>query len=254
MRFFFSLIATSIRASFSLKLAFFIELILMIGNNLIFLLIWWIFFSQFKAIGSWNFNDVMIMMLIVRGSYGFARIFFGGTHTLAEKIISGSLDAYMIQPKNLLIHLLGSQSQTKGWGHILSALILYFLADIGPLQLPKLCIGILCGALLFTSVGVIAYSLCFWLGNMTEVSKKYLDSIFLFVHYPVNIYSGLIQLLMFTLFPAGLIGYLPVEVAQRFSWSLLLTLLGATSLFVSLAFFTFYRGLKRYESGNLFLN
>jgi ABC-2 type transport system permease protein len=253
MRFFFSLFATSLRASLSLKLAFFIELVLNIGNNLIFFLMWWIFFDKFNSVGGWNFDDVLVMMAIVRGGYGLARICFGGSKVLAEKIITGGLDPYMTQPKNLLLHLLGSESQSKGWGHILSAVILFFLADVHLVQLPMILIGVLCGGLLFTSVATIAHSLCFWFGNVGEVSKKYTDSIFLFVHYPVNIYSGLMQVFMFTILPAGLIGYLPVELVKRFSWSMLFALVGATGVFVALAFLVFYRGLRRYESGNLFL-
>ena len=253
MRFFFSLVATSIRASVSLKLAFFIELALNIGNNLIFFLIWWIFFDKFDTVGNWNFDDVLVMMAIVRGGYGLARICCGGSKVLAEKITTGGLDPYMTQPKNLLLHLLGSESQSKGWGHILSAVILFFLADLHLTQLPMILVGVLCGGLLFTAIATIAHSLCFWFGGVGEVSKKYVDSIFLFVHYPVNIYSGLMQVFMFTILPAGVIGYLPVEVVKRFSWGMLFALVGATGIFVALAFFIFYRGLRRYESGNLFL-
>lgn len=253
MRFFFVLIATSIRASFSLKLAFFIELVLNVGSNLIFFLVWWIFFNKFDAVGNWDFDDVLVMMAIVRAGYGLARACCGGSRVLAEKITTGGLDLYMTQPKNLLLHLLGSESHSKGWGHILSAVILFFLADLHLAQLPMILIGVLCGGLLFTAITTIAHSLCFWFGHVGEVSKKYVDSIFLFVHYPVNIYSGLMQVFMFTILPAGVLGYLPVEVVKRFSWGMLFALVGATSIFVALACFIFYRGLRRYESGNLFL-
>jgi len=252
MPFFFSLIGTSIRASLSLRLAFFVELILMIGNNLIFFLIWWIFFNKFKRVGGWVFDDLVVMMAIVRGGYGLARVFFGGTKTLARTITGGGLDPFMTQPKNLLLYLLGSKSQSKGWGHIVSAIILYVLIDITRVQTILMLLGIICSCLIFTSVSVIAHSMCFWFGNVGEVSKKYVDSIFLFVHYPVNIYSGLLQVFMFTLFPAGLIGYLPVELLKSFSWTMCLSLIGATVIFIALAFATFYSGLRRYESGNLF--
>lgn len=253
MRFFFHLIATSIRASFSLRLSFFIELALNVGNNLIFFVIWWIFFNKFDHVGGWDFNDVIVMMAIVRGGYGLCRVCFGGHKKLAKKIVSGGLDPFMTQPKNLLLHLLGSESQSKGWGHMLSAVVLYFLSNAHLSQVPLIIISVICGALIFTATATIAHSLCFWFGDIGEVSKKYADSIFLFVHYPVNIYSGFMQIVMFTVFPAGVIGYLPVELVKSFSWWILLALIGATGIFVALAFFTFYRGLRRYESGNLFL-
>lgn len=253
MRFFLCLLATSIRSSLSLRLSFFIEIAFNIGNNFIFFLMWWIFFNKFECVGNWDFHDVILMMAIVRGAYGLSRICFGGTKKLAQKIISGGLDPFMTQPKNLLLHLLGSESQSKGWGQILSMIILYFLSDSHLREVPFILIGVLCGALLFSATATIAHSLCFWFGDIGEVSKKYADSIFLFVHYPVNIYSGLMQIVMFTVFPAGVIGYLPVELVKSFSWWTLFALIGSTGIFVALAFFTFYRGLRRYESGNLFL-
>ena len=49
------------------------------------------------------------------------------------------------------------------------------------------------------------------------------------------------------------ITHLFTDPGQRFSWGMLFALVGATGIFVALAFFVFYRGLRRYESGNLFL-
>ena len=253
MRFFFALLKTSIRASVSLRLAFFIEAALNIGNNLIFFLMWWVFFQKFNTVGNWDFDDVIVMMAIVRAGYGIARVCCGGTKFLAQKIISGGLDTYMTQPKNLLVHLLGSHSLSKGWSHILSAIILCFMANLHPYHIPALLIGIICGALIFIAIGVTAHSLCFWLGNIGEVTKKYVDSIFLLTHYPVNIYTGILRIMMFTLIPAGVIGYLPVELVKEFSWGVFFALIGASIAFCLLAIYTFYSGLRRYESGNLFL-
>lgn len=69
---------------------------------------------------------------------------------------------------------------------------------------------------------------------------------------PPHIYSGWIQLLMFTLIPAGVIGYLPVELLRHFSWLNLMILLGSAFGFFLLAFLVFHFGLKKYESGNQF--
>ena len=83
-------------------------------------------------------------------------------------------------------------------------------------------------------------------------SKKYCDALFLFALYPTNIYSGVLQVVMFTLIPAGVISYLPVELARQFSWLQLFLLVGSSLGFLALAFFVFYSGLKKYESGNRF--
>jgi ABC-2 type transport system permease protein len=59
--------------------------------------------------------------------------------------------------------------------------------------------------------------------------------------------------LLFTLLPAGFLSYIPVQLLRQFdpAWfaAELAVVIGA--LFVSIA--VFYRGLRRYESGNLLI-
>jgi len=104
----------------------------------------------------------------------------------------------------------------------------------------------------FTAINVIAHSLPFWMGSVEGLSKKYCDALFLFALYPTNIYSGLLQVIMFTVIPAGVISYLPVELIRDFSWGKLFILILSSLSFIVIAFFVFYSGLKRYESGNKF--
>lgn len=251
--FFIYLLQTSIRASISRRGAFLIESGLMIANNLIFLAIWWIFFRQFNDVAGWNFNDMVILMVVGMGGFGLMQVCFGGVRNLSKIILNGDLDPFMTQPKNLLLHIAGSKSFSKGWGHLMTSLLLMLFGGAVTLHtVPLILISILCSCLVFTSLNVIAHCLPFWIGAVEGLSKKYCDALFLFALYPTNIYSGLLQLVMFTLIPAGVIGYLPVEMIRNFSWEQLLVLIASALSFAAIAFFVFYSGLKRYESGNKF--
>jgi ABC-2 type transport system permease protein len=253
LRFFFALLRVSIRASISLRGAFLLESALMVGNNLVFFSIWWIFFHKFDDIGGWQMRDMITLMAVGIGSYGLMQISFGGVKSLARIIISGNLDPFMTQPKNILLHLASSRSLSKGWGQLMTMVILIFLGGLtAPITLLLILLSILCGCLVFTAMGIIAHSLVFWLGSVERISKQYFDSLYLFAVYPTNIYSGFLKLVMFTLIPAGVIGYLPVELLRSFSWEHLLLLVGSSLAFFACAFFIFYLGLKRYESGNQF--
>lgn len=252
-RFFLSLLHTSIRASISIRSAFLLESGLMVANNLIFLLMWWIFFRQFKQISGWTMTDMIALNAIVMGGYGLMQICFGGVKQISRVILSGDLDPFMTQPKNLLIHLTGSKSFSKGWGHLMTTLILVILGKFAiASSILLILLGMICSCFVFTSIGIIAHSLVFWFGSIEKVSKNYFDSLFLFALYPTNIYSGVLQLVMFTLIPAGVIGYMPVELLRSFSWVKLIALVGSALGFFSLSFLVFHQGLKRYESGNQF--
>lgn len=251
--FFLALLRVSIKASITRRGAFLVESVLLIASNLIFFFIWWVFFRQFNDVAGWNFNDMIVLMAVGTGGYGLMQICFGGVKNLAKIIQSGDLDPFMTQPKNLLVHVIGSKSLSKGWGHLMTSITLILLGGITtPFLISLILIGIFCACLVFTAVSIMAHSLGFWMGSIEGVSKKYCDALFLFALYPTNIYSGVLQVIMFTLIPAGIIGYLPVELMRNFTWIQLFVLIGSAFTFFTLAFFVFYAGLKKYESGNQF--
>lgn len=252
-KFYGQLLRTSVIASMTLRAAFLIELALMIGNNLVYFSLWWIFFKQFNDIAGWTLRDMYALMAIGMSAWGLMGICFGGLRYLSRQIVSGDLDPFMTQPKNLLIHLAGSKSLSKCWGYLITSAILVVmggLTDVATLAL--IVIGIILGALVFTGFNIMAHSLAFWLGPIESVSKRYCDSLYLFVLYPPNIYSGVMQLIMFTFIPAGIIGYIPVELIRHFSWLNLFILIASSLFFFAISFLVFHLGLKRYESGNRF--
>lgn len=251
MRFYGSLFLTSLKSSITARKRILFETALLIVNNLMFLALWWIFFNQFEEIGGWHFRDMAILMAIAMGSYGLMQICFGKAREVALAITRGDLDALMTKPKSLLLHLIGSRSLTRGWGHLSTSLLLIVLGGMVSLQiLPFVLLGILCGCLVMASFTVAVQSLAFWLGPIDSLSRKYCDALLLFSFYPTKMFPGFLQLVLFTVIPAGIVGNLPLEMVHTFTWGKLLTLLTATFCFTGLAFIVFYSGLKRYESGN----
>lgn len=251
--FYLTLLQTSIKASMSNRLAFLIETSLMIANNLIFVAIWWVFFFEFQDVAGWSFTEMTLLIAIGSGGYGLMLVCFGGTRILSLMIVGGDLDPFMTQPKNLLLHVAGSKSFSKGWGHLMTALLLLPMGGVADLYSFALAmIGLICGGLIFTAVNTVAHCLPFWAGPIEGVAKKYCDAVYLFALYPTHIYSGLLQIVMFTLIPAGVIGFLPVDLIRTFSWLKLFALIGSSLTFFAIAFAVFYSGLRRYESGNQF--
>ncbi len=253
LSFYFALLRTSLRASISKRAAFLTETLLMIANNLVFFAMWWIFFRQFQSIEGWTLDDMIALTAVGVGAYGLSLVFFGGTKSMAQMITSGDIDPFMTQPKSLLLHIIASKSRPKGWGHLATAGIMIGIGGLtSPATLALVFLGQLTGCIVFVSIAIIAHSLPFWLGAVEGLSKKYCDALFLFALYPTNIYSGMLQLLMFTVIPAGVISFIPVELIRSFSWHYLAWLLVSTAAISTVAIFTFYHGLRRYESGNQF--
>ncbi len=91
----------------------------------------------------------------------------------------------------------------------------------------------------------------FFLGNTEGLAQQLLGTLVTFSTYPMNIFSGVVRLLLFTLVPAGFISFVPLQVLHQFAWPLLGSMVGFTLLIVLVAVGVFHLGLRRYESGNL---
>jgi ABC-2 type transport system permease protein len=96
----------------------------MFANNFIFFSVWWIFFQRFEQLRGWRLPDLAALYGITAFSIGFMLVFGGGVRYLARMIVEGELDSLMTQPKNLLLHVLGSNSRPSGWGDMCSGLVL----------------------------------------------------------------------------------------------------------------------------------
>lgn len=245
------LLKINIRASMALKGAFLLNAFFMVINNLAFFSVWWVFFTKFDEINGWRLPELMAMYGITAFSFGIAVIFAGGAKDLSRMVVDGELDTYLVQPKDALLQIIGSKSQMSGWGDLVSGFFL--IAISGYLTWPNavpLVILNLSAAAIFLSFRIIVHSLSFWLGPMENFSRQLSDFIITFSAYPQTLFNTYFKLFLFTVIPAGFIGYLPVVyLKEQNIYFLLASILGG-AVYLTLARLMFTQGLKRYESGN----
>jgi len=101
------------------------------------------------------------------------------------------------------------------------------------------------------SFAVLVGSLTFWVGNADNLATQAINALVTFGMYPIEIFPGTVQLLLYTLIPAAFVGSLPAGLLSDFRWERLLLLLAFAAGLAGLARWVFQRGLRRYESGNL---
>ena len=73
------------------------------------------------------------------------------------------------------------------------------------------------GACIFTSFVVIFCSLAFFLGNTEGLAQQLLGILVTFSTYPMNIFNGVVRLLLFTVIPAGFISFMPLQLLHQFT-------------------------------------
>jgi ABC-2 type transport system permease protein len=248
-----ALFARQLSASFALRGAFWMSAALMLVNDLFFFSTWWILLHRFEHIGGWRLDDMMCLYSIGCLGFGTCVIVAGGIHDLSRRIDDGDLDSLLTQPKSLLLQALCSRTNPSGWGDVVAAAGLLALSGAVRWQtLPALLVAALCALVVAISVGIAAHSLAFWFGRTHTLSRALWEFTLTFSLYPPTLFGGGIRFVLFTLLPAGLAAYLPVDLLRNPSWQTLALALGGAALYAAFALWLFARGLRRYASGNRF--
>ena len=245
------LISANVRSALGQRATFFLRALLMFANNFIFFTIWLILFQQVDQIGGWRLQDVALIFGLSASSYGLGCALFHGFVKLPELVSSGGLDSYLLKPGNALLQVLTSRSEASAWGDFVSGFVfIYFSGNLSLSSLPLILLCLLCGACAYVSSGVIFHSLCFWFEQVEELAFRLWETTISFSLYPESIYPGAFRFLLYIVWPAAFVSFLPARLVRSPSMGVALLLILGSLAFALLASFVFKRGLLRYESGN----
>lgn len=233
------------------KVTFISNILFMILNNACMIVQWVVLFSLKSDMGGYTFKQVLLLWGMASGVYGVSRFFFKKCFSLSDTINNGKLDAYIVQPKNVLLSAITSDIEVSALGDMLYALIVYFIYGFNIKTFFLYILFCITGGLILASVSVILNSLSFWFNNADMVSDVGNSLMVNFATYPDGIFKGLTKWVLFTIIPVGISNYIPVKVLVEFNPYLLMINLGVTLLLIGIAVIVFYRGLKRYSSSNL---
>jgi ABC-2 type transport system permease protein len=232
--------------------AFLLQVFGMVLNNAMLLFFWWILFTQLPTLRGWDLAQVMILYGTVAFGFGVANVVCGNGFLVARIIVRGDLDYYLALPADPLVHLLVSRMSISAWGDMAFGLAVYLIAAPGQwTQLPLFLVLGVAAAVIIVAFCVLVGSLAFWVGNADNLATQAVNALITFGIYPVEIFPGAVQWLLYTLIPAAFVGSMPAGLLREFSWGRLGILLGFAGGLAALAWIVFRWGLRRYESGNL---
>ena len=233
------------------KVTFLSNIIFMILNNGCFIIQWIILYSLREDVGGYTFKQVLLLWGLAAGTYGVAHFFFKEAFELSGTIHNGKLDAYLIQPKNVLISIITSNVEVSAIGDMLYGIIMLVLFGFSIKNFLLFALFSITGGLMVTSVAIIWASFSFWFGRVSIVTDTVNSLITNFATYPEGIFKGITKVFFYTFIPIGFADYLPVEILTEFQLIPFLIVLAVTIVFILFTFFLFNQGLKRYSSSNL---
>jgi viologen exporter family transport system permease protein len=223
----------------------------MIIQNFIFFSIWVIFFDAFGEIRDWKLEEMATLFGTLAFGFGLAFVVFGGAIDIGRIIREGELDAYLGRPKAPLLPVLMREARPAGLGDFLSGIMLWLtFGGHSFSDLPLLMfVGVLTGVIVL-AVAISVQSVIFYVASVRTLPDQIFELFIIGSSYPQHGHGPLLRLALFTIVPAGFAAYLPVLIVTDFEIWKLVTMFLAALFYMSLAVRIFYRGLKRYSSGN----
>lgn len=218
-------------------------------NDAFWLLFWFLLFQRFETIQGWRFQEMMLLNSILQLSWGGSSLLFGNWRSLPKMIYEGQLDYYLSFPKNVLLHTL-MRVRYSGMGDFLFGIMLAVL--VVPLEkFPLFILLVVSASLIILAWDVLVSSITFYVGFFEGATKTATDALLTLSFYPFSVYSGATKFILLFIIPAGFVTGIPVELLKNFSWKWFGITLSFSILFSAFAVWFFYRGLKKYESGNI---
>ena len=233
------------------KVTFLSNVVFMMLNNASMLVQWIVLYSIKDNMGGYTFKQVMLLWGFAAGTYGFSHFFFNNAGHLSDIITEGKLDAYLVQPKNVLISAITSSVSISALGDLLYGYVMLFLYGVTPLNFILFTLFSICGGLILTAIAVMLASISFWIQKADMIADTGNSLMVNFATYPDGIFKGAVKAMLYVVIPVGLTTYLPVKILSSFNIYLFIIVISATIMLIILAFMIFDCGLKKYTSGNL---
>jgi ABC-2 type transport system permease protein len=236
------------------RTSFLSEVIAMAINDVMWLVFWIAFYERFPAVVGWQRPQVVALWAVLASGFGIAMALFGNCMQLAGLIARGEIDFFLTLPRPVLLHAVISRMSATACGDALfGALAFGLLAHPSALDWALFLVLSVSSAGIFVGFTVALGSLGFWFRNGEGLAQQGLGVLINFSTYPAAIFRGVVKLILFTAIPAAFLGTVPVEILRHHRWSWLLAHLGVALFFLLLGSRLFALGLRRYESGNLFV-
>lgn len=248
----FSYFVLNMKKEWKYKPSFFMQIIMMILNDLFFIIQWYIIFKLVDNIGGYTFKETMLLWSLTAGGYGVSHVFFGGAWDLKDIIYDGKLDVYLTQPKNTLLNVCCSSTQVSGLGDILYSFVVLIIINAPWYWYLIMIPAIIMSGLIYVSVYVTYCNLCFVIKRGDAIAKSVEGTMNKVGNYPPAIYNTTVKALVYTVIPVAFYTFVPTQyffLTPNIWWTLIA--IGATTLWIIIAFMTFKLGLKKYNSGNL---
>ena len=213
-------------------------------------------FSSIPSLDGWSYYEVLFIYGLAQVPRGIDHVFTDNLWLLSGRIIlQGGFDKYLLRQLNPLFHLLAERFQPDGFGEIIIGIILMITSwtklnlEMNLAKLLILVSTILFATLIYTAIKLAVASISFWI----KFAQSYLYMTYqlsTFTKYPLSIYPKAIKFMLTFIIPFAFTGYFPGAYflgRENFLNGIVMTHV-ISLVSISIAYFIWTQGLKKYES------
>jgi len=243
----------ALRDTLANRRSFFVQVGLMLANDVTWLVFWALFFHRVGTIRGWTLDDVYVLFAILLVCSGVAAGLLANARKVGQLAADGELDGVLALPVATLGYVLVRRIDTALLGDLALGPVV-FLAFGHPTteRFAVFVVGSALGSIVLVGFLVSLGSLTFFTGGRGEQSDLGFQAVTMLANYPLDVFGGRTRLLLFSVVPAAFVSGLPARLVRELSPGTALALAAAAAGFAGAGFALFELGLRRYASGSLF--
>lgn len=241
--------AAALAESWANRRSFWIQVVVMIVNDAVWILFWLFFFRRVDTVRGWDVGQVMVLLAVLTTSAGVVLGLLANARRIGQLVIDGGLDATLTLPTAPLPHLLVRRVETTNLGDLAFGIVLFaVVGNPTPQRIALFVFGVACSIVIMVGFLVLVGSSAFFVGR-NDGGELGFNALLLFSAYPVDIFAGLAKFFLYAVVPAGFVGTAPARLIGDFEWRWAAGLLAVAVALSATSWFVFNSGLRRYTSG-----
>jgi len=213
----------------------------------------WVLFTQVKAIGDWNYPQVLLIYGLSIFSRSLFHLFWVDLMNVSAMVRLGDIDRYLVRPLNPLFQVVAGYLDNDDYGELIAAVILVWtsLGMLGQRTVANLlwiAVSAVSGMLIFASIHIVGNAMSF----MTIESRGFTSLAWTmdeFTRYPADIYGKGLRTLITWVIPVAFASFYPAQLIFRNGQLIRLALI--TPFMAALTFLLAYRfwtkAIDRYQ-------
>lgn len=253
LKLFFSFWKLNLLSELEYKTSFFIQVVMMVLNDIMYFLVWIFLFAKFQTVwwlDKWQFATLLSINVMV---FAIIHIFFAWYEKIWNIIENWNLDSHLLLPKNLLFRLYCSKTSASAiWDLIYAFMIMIFIPNLSLVLVLKIIFFSIIWSMAFLWFMTIFWALSFYIWSSRNLYRAMLESLLWPSHYPPKIFENVIfKIIFICIIPVYFTSFGLLEIILEFDFYKFIFILLWNIVFLSIWIFSFYNWLKRYESWNL---